>query len=57
MSGRLVGVLADQVFPAGDHEVSWDGRDLHGARVPSGTYMARVVSDLSVQTTKLMLVK
>jgi len=57
MSGRLVGVLADQVFPAGDNEVSWDGRDLHGARVPSGTYMARVVSDLSVQTTKLMLVK
>jgi hypothetical protein len=57
MSGRLVGVLADQMFPTGDHEVSWNGRDLQGARVPSGTYMARVVSDLSVQTTKLMLVK
>ncbi len=57
MSGRLVGVLADQVFPAGDHQVSWNGRDLHGSRVPSGTYMARVVSDRSVKTVKLMLVK
>jgi hypothetical protein len=57
MSGRLVAVLADQVFPAGDHEVSWNGRDLHGGRLPSGTYMAQVVSDQSVQTTKLMLVK
>lgn len=57
MSGRLVGMLADRVYPAGDHEVSWNGRDLHGARVPSGTYMARVVSDLDVQNVKLMLVK
>jgi hypothetical protein len=57
LSGRLVGVLADQVFSAGTHEVSWNGRDLHGARVPSGTYMARAVSDQEVQTTKLMLVK
>jgi hypothetical protein len=57
MSGRLVIVLTDQVFPAGDHEVSWNGRDLHGARVPSGTYIARVVSDRIVQTGKLMLVK
>ena len=57
MSGRLVGVLADQVFPAGDHEVSWNGRDLNGARVPSGTYLARVVSDQDVQTAKIMMVK
>ena len=57
MSGRLVGVLANQVFTAGDHQVSWNGRDLNGARVPSGTYVARVVSDLDVQTSKLMLVK
>jgi hypothetical protein len=57
MSGRLVSVLADQVFTAGDHQVSWNGRDLNGARVPSGTYVARVVSDLDVQTAKLMMVK
>ena len=57
MSGRLVGVLADQVFTAGDHEVSWNGRDLTGSPVPSGTYFARVVSDLDVQTVKLMMVK
>lgn len=57
MSGRLIAVLADQVFPAGDHDVSWNGRDLQGGRVPSGTYMAQVVSDQNVQTTKLMLVK
>ena len=57
MSGRLVGVLADRVFTAGTHEVTWNGRDLSGARVPSGTYMARVVSGQDAQTTKLMMVK
>ncbi|MCB2205193.1 hypothetical protein KQI65_10620 [bacterium] len=37
-SGRLVDVLAEGFFPAGDHRVTWDGRDSHGRILPSGSY-------------------
>ncbi len=56
-SGRLIAVLADQVFGAGQHVVAWNGLDRQGSPVPSGTYVARITSDQAVQTTKLMLVK
>lgn len=57
LSGRLVSVLADREFTAGVHQVAWNGRDQHGAAVPSGTYFARTIGDQGVQTSKLMLVK
>jgi hypothetical protein len=40
VSGRLIRVLLDEVRPAGEHSVSWDGRDLNGWAVPSGVYFA-----------------
>ncbi len=38
VAGRLVRVLADRDFRAGDHEVSWDGMDSSGRRVAAGVY-------------------
>lgn len=55
--GRLIAVLADQVFAAGQHVVAWNGLDRQGSQVPSGTYVARITSGQTVQTAKLMLVK
>jgi hypothetical protein len=57
LSGRLVTVLANEMFTEGVHQVSWNGRDQNGAAVPSGTYFARTTGDQGVQTAKLMLVK
>jgi len=57
LRGKRVSVLADQTFDIGLHQVVWTGRDQNGTAVPSGTYFARTISDLGVQTTKLMLVK
>ena len=56
-TGRLVTTLVDGRQEAGNHQVSWDGRDQNGTSVPSGTYFARTVGEQGVQTSKLMLVK
>ena len=57
LSGALVATLADRGYDAGRHEVVWNGQDLRGVRVPSGTYMARLASKDGIQTSKVMLVK
>jgi|GEM_PF-745117 len=50
--GRPVEVLANQVYGAGQHSVSFDASDL-----PSGMYMYRLSSELGVITRQMMLVK
>jgi hypothetical protein len=37
-TGHQVDVLVDAAQPAGSYQVSWDGRDASGARLPSGVY-------------------
>jgi len=38
MTGRVVGEIADGVFPPGDNEVTWSGRTIWGDRVAPGCY-------------------
>ena len=40
--GRLVRELVNGVYPAGDHDITWDGRDSRGRPVPSGVYFYRL---------------
>jgi len=42
--GRLVKRLADGAFPAGVHQLRWDGRDQGGARLGAGLYFYRLVT-------------
>ena len=42
LRGRMIRSLVDRNEPAGNHEVTWDGRDLRGRDVPSGVYLSRV---------------
>jgi hypothetical protein len=44
VQGALVKTLADKHVDAGDHEVSWDGRNQSGKPVTSGVYYAKVFS-------------
>lgn len=55
--GQKVAVLADGVFTAGDHTVTWNGTDAHGEQVSSGVYFYRLASDERSLTRKMMLVK
>jgi len=44
--GQRIRDVMDKYFPAGTHQVSWDGRDDHGATVASGIYFYRIVGQI-----------
>jgi len=57
LQGRLVRSLLAEQRAAGDHPLSWDGRDDSGASAPSGVYFARASTVAGQATAKLLLVK
>ncbi len=58
VNGRLVRVLHEGTLIAGQHLLSWDGRDDLGHIQPSGVYLARLVEDgKSTGTGKLVMCK
>jgi len=57
LSGARVDLLADRVYSAGTHAVSWDGRGANGLPLPSGIYMARAVTRTAVETRRMTLVR
>jgi hypothetical protein len=50
--GRHVATLADDLFPAGEHQVSWDA-----AGRASGVYFARLATSEGMMTRKMVLVR
>jgi len=42
VSGRLVRTLADRNFPAGEHDLYWDGTDDNGRRMERGVYFTQL---------------
>ncbi|MBK6735316.1 MAG: hypothetical protein IPG61_14790 [bacterium] len=56
-AGRLVAVLAEGPFAAGEHGVAWDGRDRQGRAAASGTYYARLRAAGDTGTIPLTLVR
>ncbi len=58
VSGRLVRVLYEGTLDAGQHRLSWDGRDSMGHAQPSGVYLACLVENgESTGAGKLVLYK
>jgi uncharacterized secreted protein with C-terminal beta-propeller domain len=57
VSGKRVAILADQTFAAGEHSFLWNGRDLAGRSMSSGTYLVRLKTASAVTAQKLMLVR
>ena len=57
LTGRLLGVLADRSYAAGNHSVVWNGEDASGRAVPSGTYIVRLETDSVAQTRKVLLLR
>jgi len=55
--GRMVRDLVDEEYPAGRHDVAWDGRDDRGGRVPSGIYFVHFEAGGTVGTRKMTLLK
>lgn len=58
LSGRLVKILVDnEVVNSGDHETSWNGRDLTGRMVAAGTYLCRLETPDQRTSRPLTLIK
>jgi hypothetical protein len=55
--GRQVAVLVRDALGAGDHSVTWCGRDDRGAALGPGVYLARLAAGSSVATRKIVRVK
>jgi hypothetical protein len=57
-AGRLVRTLvADQVLPAGEHGLSWNGLDAGGEASRSGVYFYELVVAGEIHTRKMVLLK
>lgn len=56
VAGRLVRRVADGRFPAGQHEVTWDGRDAVGRRVPAGLYLCRLRDGNALHVRRLEII-
>jgi hypothetical protein len=57
VAGELVTILVDEVKPAGEHSVSWNGHDVAGNKATSGVYFCRMKSGGFRATRKLLLLR
>jgi len=57
LKGQLVKVLADEILPAGNNSLIWDGRNKNGRKVSSGIYLLRLKSNNLLVTKKIMMIK
>lgn len=55
--GRKVRTLFDGRVPAGEHVLTWDGRDQQGARVASGVYVCRMACNGACLTSKIIFLR
>ena len=57
VDGRRVATLVAGELAAGEHQVTWDGRDTGGRRVASGAYFYRLRAGDEVQVRRMVMVK
>jgi len=57
VKGRLVRTIADGAYAAGDHSVTWDGRDTRGGAAAPGVYFIRCASANDRHVRRVVLVR
>jgi Leucine-rich repeat (LRR) protein len=57
LTGKEIAHLTSEVFDAGYHSVYWDGRRTNGETLPSGIYIARLVTPGYSKAIKMVLLK
>ncbi|UCH63248.1 MAG: T9SS type A sorting domain-containing protein [Fidelibacterota bacterium] len=55
--GREVARLVEGYLEPGYHQIQWDGRDRDGGEVPTGVYIARLVTTEYSKSIKMVLLK
>ncbi|OGB69917.1 MAG: hypothetical protein A2Y94_08645 [Caldithrix sp. RBG_13_44_9] len=54
---QKVQTLVNTIQPAGEYEITWDGRDHTGQPVPSGIYFSRLISGNQAAWQKMILIR
>jgi hypothetical protein len=54
---RVQTLVRGRVFPAGENEVRWDGRNTRGVQVASGVYLVRLTTRLGARVTRAVLLE
>lgn len=57
VAGRLVTTLVDRMLPAGEHAVTWQGRNDRGEPVSSGIYFYRLRTEDAVESRSMVLLQ
>jgi len=55
--GQEVRRLIDQVLPAGEHKIVFDGLDRHGNQLATGVYLYRIDTEAFSKSRKMILMK
>ncbi|HPG40465.1 MAG TPA: T9SS type A sorting domain-containing protein [bacterium] len=55
--GEKVQQLADHFHPAGIYSIKWDGRNYYGAKVSSGVYFYKIITQDFTEIKKMILAK
>ena len=55
VNGRRVARLVDGIQNAGLHELLWNARDDHAARIAAGIYFVRLETDAGVKAQKIIV--
>jgi hypothetical protein len=55
--GQVVNTLVDETLPAGNHSVSWNGKNERGTDVASGVYFYRIKADNYESIMKMTLLR
>jgi immune inhibitor A len=55
--GRMVRTLVNEEKPAGEYQVTWDGKDGDGNELSAGVYFYRLKTKSSQETKKMILLK
>ncbi len=57
MRGQRITTLANKKYPAGNHEVVWNGKDYNRQRVSSGVYYYQMITPSHREVKRMVLLK
>jgi flagellar hook assembly protein FlgD len=50
-------LINNSYYPAGYHNINWDGTNNMGTQAPSGMYLYKLISENQTLTRKMVLMK
>ncbi len=56
-AGRRVSTLVDRFMSAGQHQLTWDGRNRQGSRVAPGVYFVRLSTERGLEARKITVLE